>query len=63
MEVSFGTKEENNKKRQEAFLKLHPAERVMQFIRLSNQMMAFPTHAPKPDKGNFILERKPKGND
>lgn len=63
MEISFGTKEENNKRRQEEFLKLHPADRVWSFLKLSTQMLAFPTNAPKEDKGNFILERKPKGND
>ncbi|KOS06153.1 hypothetical protein AM493_08990 [Flavobacterium akiainvivens] len=58
MEIYFGTKEENNARRQEEFLKLHPAERVMAFIRLSQAMAAFPTHAPKQDKGNFVLTKK-----
>jgi len=63
MEISFGTKEENNARRQKAFLELPPAERVMLFLKLSAQIAAFPSTAPKPDKGNFILERKPKKND
>ena len=60
MEISFGTKEENNKRRQEEFLKLSPGERVWSFLKLSTQMLAFPSNASKPDKGNFVLERKPK---
>jgi hypothetical protein len=63
MEVYFGTKEENNARRQQEFLKLHPAERVMQFIRLSQAMAAFPTNAPKVDKGNFVITIKRKSND
>lgn len=63
MEIYFGTKEENNARRQEAFLKLPPAERVMQFIRLSQAMAAFPTHTPKEDKGNFVITKKKPEND
>jgi hypothetical protein len=62
MEIYFGTKEENNARRQEEFLNLPPAERVMAFIRLSQAMAAFPTQTPK-DKGNFVITVKRRGND
>ena len=59
MELSFASKEENNKRREEEFLKLSPIERLMDFIdRLSK-----PSVLPAKDdighkndiKGNFIL--------
>lgn len=59
MELYIGTKEENNKRREEDFLKLPPEERLIAFI----NMVSRPPLHPRPDsyehpndkKNNFIL--------
>lgn len=56
MEIRFTTKEESKKLQEEAFLKLSPAERVINFLRLSEQFMQFPTTKPYDTKDNFVLE-------
>ena len=59
MEVYFNTKEENNRRREEEFLKLSPGERLLAFI----EMVSAPRSTPLPDdyvhpndaKGNFVI--------
>ena len=56
--VSFGTKEELNKIRQEEFLKLDPIDRFFLFVedmKLANKLIG---KQEKPE--NFILVRKEK---
>lgn len=53
------TKGESNKLRQEEFLKLSPAERVMSFFELSRRILKFPTNLnPDSKKNNFVLKKK-----
>lgn len=62
MEIYFGTKEENNKRRQEDFLKLSPGERLIAFI----EMVCRPGIYPVPDdyehpndrKNNFVIKKR-----
>jgi hypothetical protein len=62
MEIRFMTKEESNKLRQEEFLKLSPAERVMSFFELSRRILKFPTRATTDSKqNNFELKKKGDG--
>ncbi len=49
MQIKFQTKEESNRERQEAFLKLSPPERFYRFLWLMQRMKQFPTKA-KPEK-------------
>jgi hypothetical protein len=61
MELIFATKEENNKRREEEFLKLSPGERLLAFI----DMVCTPPPLPLPNdykhpndiKGNFIIRK------
>lgn len=55
MEIRFQTKEESNRERQEAFLKLSPGERFMTFLELSRRVMQFPTTATRDYKDNFVI--------
>jgi hypothetical protein len=61
MEIFFGTKEENNKRREEEFLKLSPGERLLVFLKQIGQQSTFPNKNPgvhKNDaKGNFVLRK------
>ncbi|SFT85701.1 hypothetical protein SAMN04489724_2357 [Algoriphagus locisalis] len=62
MEIRFITKEESTKDRQEEFLKLSPAERVMSFFELSRRILRFPTNATADSKQkNFVLRKKGDG--
>ena len=62
MEVFIATKEDHNIRREEAFLKFSPEERLFNFI----GSLCAPRTTPIPDdyvhpsdlKGNFILRRK-----
>ena len=56
MEIRFTIKEESKKLQEDAFLKLSPAERVINFIELSEQFMQFPTTKPYDTKNNLVLE-------
>ncbi len=56
MEIRFTTKEESKKLQEEAFLKLSPSERVINFFQLSDQFMQFPTTKPYDTKNNLVLE-------
>lgn len=42
MEIKFQTKEESNRKEEEAFLKLAKSERVWRFFELMQKAKAFP---------------------
>jgi len=56
MQISFTYKEGQNKKQEEEFLKLSPAERVIQFFILSERMLFFPTkNKKKPSSNNFVI--------
>ncbi|MBF8984757.1 hypothetical protein [Lentimicrobium sp. S6] len=59
MELSLASKEENNRRREEEFLKLSPVERIMDFIDRLSKPTVLPTKddiGHKNDiKGNFIL--------
>ena len=61
MEVIFGTKEENNKRRQEAFLKLSKGERFLEFLRMISQTnplnVSKTKEHPNDKKGNFVLRK------
>lgn len=65
MEIFFASKDENNKRREEEFLKLSPGERLMAFI----DMICVPPPTPLPDdyvhpndaKGNFVIRKKEDG--
>ena len=60
MKVYFGTKEENNRRRQGEFLKLSPAERIESFLRDAQVFTGFPEKQNKPHpndkKGNFVID-------
>ena len=56
MEIRFTTKEESKKLQEEAFLKLSPVERVINFLQLFAQFMQFPTTKPYNTKNNLVLE-------
>jgi hypothetical protein len=56
MQISFKTKEESNKERQEAFLALSGGERIMRFIDLCQAMSIFPTRAEKKNSENFVIK-------
>lgn len=58
MEIRFLTKEESNKLRQEAFVKLSPAERLMSFFELSRRVLKFPTKTnADSNRNNFVLKK------
>ncbi|MCF8233195.1 MAG: hypothetical protein K9G67_04520 [Bacteroidales bacterium] len=59
MEIYYGTKEENNKRREEEFLRLPGAERVLVALRMIEES-AFLSDLknkahPNDSKGNFVL--------
>ena len=61
MEIYFATKEENNKRREEAFLKLSPGERLLSFIDWVCTLGPLPlpddyVH-PNDKKGNFVIRK------
>jgi len=58
MEITFTTKEESNKKRQEEFLKLSPIERIYSFLELVVRVNKFPTKYKKEKNNNFVIELK-----
>lgn len=62
MEIYFGTKEENNKRRQEAFLKLSPEERLIAFIEMACQPGIYPLpddyEHPNDHKNNFVIRKR-----
>lgn len=58
MEISFTTKEESNKKREEEFLELKPIERIYKFLELVVRVNKFPTKEKKEKNNNFVIEIK-----
>lgn len=60
MEIRFQSKDESNRLQEEAFLALSPVERFVEFIRLSNQVLKFPTKDQEEKTNNLILELKRK---
>jgi hypothetical protein len=62
MEIFFGTKEENNQRREEEFLKLTPGERLIAFIEMVTAPRTFPLPAdyehPNDKKNNFVIRKK-----
>lgn len=55
MEIRFQTKEESNRRQEEAFLKLSPSERVWRFFSLMEQCKKFPTKHIKDKSTNFTI--------
>ena len=59
MELIFSTKEENNKRREKAFLALSPVKRLESFLRMVSEFHILPKNdreIHKNDgKGNFVL--------
>jgi hypothetical protein len=60
-ELIFDTKENNNRRRQEEFLKLSPAERVQVFLKMVGEFAKFGTKQKTQDKGNFVLTKSKDG--
>lgn len=56
-ELIFDTKENNNRRRQQAFLALSPAERVQVFLKMVDEFAKFGTKVEPQDKGNFVLTK------
>lgn len=56
-ELIFDTKENNNRRRQEEFLKLTPDERFRVFLKMVDGFTKFHTNAIPEDKGNFVLTK------
>ena len=59
MEIFFGTKEENNKRREDDFLKLSPGERLIAFIEMISAQPELPSprnaEHPNSKKNNFVI--------
>lgn len=55
--VTYGTKEEHNKRREEAFLKLKPAERLVWFLNAITKINSLPTNYKKDRSNHFIIEK------
>jgi len=59
MEIIFATKEENNKRREDDFLKLSPGERLIAFIEMISAQpeLSSPRNAEHPNsqKNNFVI--------
>ncbi|MCF8277097.1 MAG: hypothetical protein K9J17_10200 [Flavobacteriales bacterium] len=60
-QLIFDTKENNNRRRQEEFLALSPAERVQVFLKMVSEFTKFGTKAKPLEKGNFVLTRSEDG--
>jgi len=64
MQIRYLTKEASNKIREEEFLALTPAERLVAFLELSGRInRLFPSKETFEErtKGNFIVEKKKEG--
>ncbi len=63
MKITYRTKEESNRRQEEAFLRLSPAERMMAFFELSRRIARFPVQYTDESrqKGNFIIESPSHG--
>ena len=64
MKIYFATKEENNRSRQEEFLKLTPVERLESFLRDASLNAELPQKEgafnPNDKKGNFVIDMTDK---
>lgn len=60
MEIIFRTKEESNQCKEDTFLKLSPADRVLVFFDLLYFFKDFPSNAKSDKKNNFIITIKNK---
>ncbi|MCF8367075.1 MAG: hypothetical protein K9H16_14895 [Bacteroidales bacterium] len=62
MEIFYGTKETNNKRREEEFLKLTPGERLIAFIEMVTAPSVLPLsdnyEHPNDKKNNFVIRKK-----
>ncbi len=61
MKVYFATKDENNKRREEDFLKLSPGERLIAFIEMISSIQIIPSQDdehPNHRKNNFVIRKK-----
>jgi hypothetical protein len=56
MQISFTTKEESNKKREEEFLSLTGGQRFLHFIDLCQAIAILPSKASSKNEGNFIIK-------
>ena len=57
-DIFFGTKEQNNARRRQEFLKLSPSERFHRFLQLIAATDQLQTELPKEKKNNFVLIHK-----
>lgn len=58
MKIIFQTKEESNAMQEKEFLELSGAERLLQFISLSNTILKLPRkHKVTDINNNFILDK------
>ncbi|MDZ7741799.1 MAG: hypothetical protein U5Q03_08645 [Bacteroidota bacterium] len=59
MEIFFGSKAENNKRREDEFLKLSPTERLIAFFKMIEETKSLSIQKdhehPNDKKGNFVL--------
>lgn len=57
MKIHYRTKEESNRKQEEAFLALPPHERFLEFLKLSRRIMKFRVYRPLDEKKDvFIID-------
>jgi len=54
--IHYGTKEENNLRRDKEFLELTPSERIVRFLKLSKTMALYETKKTSKSN-NFILTK------
>jgi len=61
MEIYYGTKEENNKRREDEFLNMSPDDRLINFIKRLSSLRSIPPskNAVHPNhlKGNFVISK------
>jgi hypothetical protein len=58
MKITFGTKEEHKRMKEEAFLALPPAERFYAFLKLSKRIAQFPRKKVESTSSNFVITPK-----
>ncbi len=55
--ITYGTKEQHNKRREQEFLKLTPAERLVWFLNAITKINSLPTKSKKDRSNHFIIEK------
>lgn len=55
--ITYGTKDEHNKRREQEFLKLKPAERLIWFLNAIAKINSLPTKSTKDRSNHFIIEK------